>query len=247
MRRHLERAVQLATEQGRPAGRCQALSLLALKAARLGAERDDQDLLALAERSARDAKGLMEILPGHPPWGMEADAALAQVKLAKGEPEQAVELARAAIVGLIEARHEDLPVDALIAVGRVMMAAASEPEQETVRFQLGLLLAMAAMRTFDEDIRARWFRGPVGGELTKIVGPLQTLDRPDGEHPGVALGDADMALLRLLTQGRTNQEISEELGVDEENVRRRLAEMFSRIGASSRAEATAFAFRERAV
>jgi DNA-binding CsgD family transcriptional regulator len=247
MRRHLERAVQLATEQGRPADRCQSLALLGLKAARLGSEREDQDLLALADRSARDAKALMEILPGHPPWGIEADAALAQVMLARGEGEQAVNLAREAIVGLIEARHEDLPVDALIAVGRVIMTAASEPEQEMVRFQLGLLLAMAAMRTFDEDIRARWFRGPVGGELAKIVGPLQTLDRPDGEQPGVALGDEDLSLLRLLTQGRTNQEISEDLGVDEEHVRRRLAEMFSRIGASSRAEATAFAFRERTI
>jgi DNA-binding CsgD family transcriptional regulator len=247
MRRHLERAVQLATEQGRPAGRCQALAFLALKAARLGSERDDRELLGLAERSALDAKGLCEILSGHPPWAIEADAALAQVALATGEPEQAVELARSAISGLIEARHEDLPVDALIAVGRVMMTAASEPEQEMVRFQLGLLLAMAAMRTFDEDVRARWFRGPVGGELSKVVGPLQTLDRADEQQSGVSLGESEMALIRLLTQGLTNGEIAEEVGATEEEIRRRLGEMFSKIGASSRAEATAFAFRERVV
>jgi DNA-binding CsgD family transcriptional regulator len=246
MRRHLERAVQLATEQGRPAARCQSLAVLALKAARLGADRGDPELVDLAERSARDAKGLIEILPGHPPWGIEADAALAQVTLAKGQPEEAVNLAREAIAGLIEARHEDLPLDALIAVGRVVMTAASAPEQEMVRFQLGLLLAMAAMRTYDEDVRARWFRGPVGGELSKIVGPLQTLDRSDGQRqPGLSLDEQEMSLIRLLTQGRTNQEIGEELGMSEEDVRRRLAEMFSKIGASSRAEATAFAFREQ--
>ena len=39
--------------------------------------------LKLAERSAQDAKELMGILPGHPPWGAEADAALAQVALAR--------------------------------------------------------------------------------------------------------------------------------------------------------------------
>ena len=86
MREHLGRAVRLATEQGRPAARCEALARLALEAATLGAERADEELLALAEQSAKDAKELMGVLPGHPPWGAEADAALAQVALARAEP-----------------------------------------------------------------------------------------------------------------------------------------------------------------
>jgi DNA-binding NarL/FixJ family response regulator len=45
-------------------------------------------------------------------------------------------------------------------------------------------------------------------------------------------------------QGKTNREIAEELGVDETAVTRRLAELYARIGASSRAEATALAFRQ---
>ena len=56
---------------------------------------------------------------------------------------------------------------------------------------------------------------------------------------------SDTALLRSLVQGKTNREIAEELGVDEQTVTRRLGELFVRIGASSRAEATAFAFQER--
>jgi DNA-binding NarL/FixJ family response regulator len=64
---------------------------------------------------------------------------------------------------------------------------------------------------------------------------------PDGE---VREG-ADTALLRSLVQGKTNREIGEELGMDEQAVTRRLGELFARIGASSRAEATAFAFHER--
>jgi DNA-binding CsgD family transcriptional regulator/tetratricopeptide (TPR) repeat protein len=249
MRRHLERAVELATEQGRPAARCEALALLALKSARLGVDRGDQELLAVAESSARDAKAVAELLTGHPPWGIEANAALAQVMLAKGSSEEAVNLAREAMVGLISARHEDLPVDAVIAMGRVMMAAASQPEQEMFRFQVGVILAMTAMRTFDEDARARWFRGPIGGELSRIVGPIERLSRPggNGDEPAVALEESDTAVLRLLTQGRTNAEIAAELRIAEEDVRRRLAGMFAKIGASSRAEATAFAFRERVV
>jgi len=46
-------------------------------------------------------------------------------------------------------------------------------------------------------------------------------------------------------RGRTNAEIADDLGIGEDDVVRRLGELFAKIGASSRAEATAFAFRER--
>ncbi|MEX2422007.1 MAG: LuxR C-terminal-related transcriptional regulator, partial [Actinomycetota bacterium] len=70
----------------------------------------------------------------------------------------------------------------------------------------------------------------------------------DGGHgAGAGLDEADSALLRSLIQGRTNQEIAQEMGLDEKAVARRLGELFARIGTSSRAEATAFAFRERVV
>ena len=39
---------------------------------------------ALAQRAATEAKGLMAILPGHPLWGAQADAALARVYRARG-------------------------------------------------------------------------------------------------------------------------------------------------------------------
>ena len=247
MRRHLERAVQLATEQGRPAARCETLARLAIGSARLGVERDDQELMALAEASAREAKALIQLLSGHPPWGVQADAALAEVALARGATEEAIEAARNALIGIMAAMHEDLPMDAVRAVGKVYMAAASEPEKELVRYQIGLTLAMTAMRTFDEDIRSRWFRGPIGRELVALAGPLDAVRSPEGDGAAVALEESDLSLLRLLTEGHTNQEIAQELGLEQEEVRRRLAEMFARIGASSRAEATAFAFRERVV
>src|SRR6266511_1284859 len=111
MRRHLERAVALATEQGRPAARCEALARLAVEASRLGAKQDDEELLALAERSARGAKELIELLPGHAPWGAQADAALAEVALSRGDPEEALEAARSAMAALESAMHEDVYLD----------------------------------------------------------------------------------------------------------------------------------------
>jgi DNA-binding CsgD family transcriptional regulator len=247
MRTHLERALRLATEQGRPAGRCEALARLAVESGRLGAQQDDEELLALAERSAKEAKDLMELLPGHPPWGAQADAALAEVALARGDADQAAEAARSAFAALESAMHEDLYLDVVLPVARTFLAAGTESERQMVGLYLNVMLAMLAQRTFDEDVRVRWFRSPVGRELTRLAGSVQP--PPGAQDPTAdrALGESDTALLRLLIEGRTNREIAEELTVSEDEVAHRLTEMFARIGASSRAEATAFAFREQVV
>jgi DNA-binding NarL/FixJ family response regulator len=247
MRSHLERAVQLATEQGRPAARCEALTLLAVEAARMGIERDDEELVALAERSAEEAKSIVELLPGQPPWGAQADAALASIALVRGEIEDAVAAARSAFQALNSSYQEDAHLEVFVPVAEALLAGGTEEEQEMVRKFLRLTLAMAAQRTADEDVRVRWLRGPWGRELVRLVGPLdeQAL-RPAGDG-APALADADSKLLGLLAEGLTNREIAARLGVEEVEVTRRLGEMLGRIGASSRAEATAFAFREGVV
>ena len=243
-RRHLERAVELATEQGNAAGRCEALAQLALETVRLGAERDDAELLEVAERSARAAAALAVDLPGHPPWGAQADAGLARIALARGDTDAALDHARAAGAGLLAAHQEDLHLDILLPIAQVF-ATTGAPEWEPTRDWIQLSLAMVAQRTLDEDVRVRWFRGPVVRELSALTGPLEVGAGADGREPTIALDEADAELLRCLIQGRTNAEIAEELGLDEPAVARRLGELFARIGTSSRAEATAFAFRER--
>jgi DNA-binding CsgD family transcriptional regulator len=218
-----------------------------VESGRLGAQQDDEELLALAERSAKEAKDLMELLPGHPPWGAQADAALAEVALARGDADQAAEAARSAFAALESAMHEDLYLDVVLPVARTFLAAGTESERQMVGLYLNVMLAMLAQRTFDEDVRVRWFRSPVGRELTRLAGSVQP--PPGAQDPTAdrALGESDTALLRLLIEGRTNREIAEELTVSEDEVAHRLTEMFARIGASSRAEATAFAFREQVV
>jgi DNA-binding NarL/FixJ family response regulator len=84
--------------------------------------------------------------------------------------------------------------------------------------------------------------------MTRLAGPIKYVSNvPDGNgHPsGDDAADQDSQLLRSLVQGKTNGEIAEEIGIDEQAVARRLGELFARIGASSRAEATALAFRQR--
>jgi DNA-binding NarL/FixJ family response regulator len=70
----------------------------------------------------------------------------------------------------------------------------------------------------------------------------------DGSRAAVAdLDEDETHLLWLLIEGWTNHEIAAELAVSEEVVARRLAEMYARIGVSSRGEAAVFAFREGVV
>jgi tetratricopeptide (TPR) repeat protein/DNA-binding CsgD family transcriptional regulator len=254
MRRHLERAVELAVETGKPAARSEALSTLALEASRLGVEREatgvetvstDHDLLEVAERAAKETAELIPSLPGHPPWGAQADAALARVALARGRPEEAAEHARSAMASLDSAKREDLHLDIVLPAADVLFATGA-PEWESLRPFLQLSLAMIAQRTLDENVRVRWFRGPIGREMTRLSGPLESATAANATG-GADLAGPDAELLRSLIQGRTNREIAEELGIDEQAVTRRLAELFATIGATSRAEATAFAFRQRVV
>ncbi|HKN81009.1 MAG TPA: helix-turn-helix transcriptional regulator, partial [Actinomycetota bacterium] len=198
----------------------------------------------VAERSARAAAELAAELPGHPPWGAQADAVLARVALGRGDTDTALGHARAAGAALTAARQEDLHLDILLPIAQVF-AAAGAPEWEQTRDWIQLALAMVAQRTLDEDVRVRWFRGPIARELSALTGPLDVSAGAEGHEPTFALDEADAELLRCLIQGRTNAEIAEELGLDEPTVARRLGELFARIGTSSRAEATAFAFRER--
>ena len=251
MCRHLERAARLATEQGRPAARCEALATLASAAALLGAERGDEELLALAERSANDAKELMRVLPGHPPWGAEADSALAQVALARGAEEEAAQAARSALEALQSARFEDLSLHIVVPAAGVLIATGTEEERSAVQHQLTLVAALIAQRITDESIRVQWFRGPVGRELSRLAGGSPGGERSsdlasDGER-AAGLGDDDTRLLWLLIEGWANREIAAELGMSEEAVARRLAEMYAKIGVSSRGQAAMFAFREGVV
>ena len=85
-------------------------------------------------------------------------------------------------------------------------------------------------------MRVRWFRGPVGRDLSRLTEPRA------GERRGEE-SDWNGVLAWLLVEGRTNEEIARELGVGEDVVARRVAEMYARVGVSSPAEGAVFALR----
>jgi DNA-binding NarL/FixJ family response regulator len=109
------------------------------------------------------------------------------------------------------------------------------------------MLAFVAQRTIDEEIRVRWFRGPVGRAMSEIGGSIDPASAPRGFDALEGLDEDDQELLRLLTQGMPNRDIAEHLDVPEDQMVVRLGRLYAKIGVSSRADATTFAFRERVV
>ncbi len=245
MRAHLERAVELAMETGQSAARCEALSTLAVAASRLGAERDDDELLDVAERTGREAMELCGALPGHPPWVARAAAALARVALVRGRTEEAADLAGSAMESLRSAMHEDLELDVLLPAAAVFEATGAL-EWDDVRQYLQMS-PRDDRPTHPGRGRARPLvprAGRPGDDTARRTDPVV---RGRGCRWGrrrrrrVGLGRSSGASCR----GRPTPRSRRTSDLEEEVVARRLGELFARVGASSRAEATAFAFRER--
>jgi DNA-binding NarL/FixJ family response regulator len=190
----------------------------------------------------------MSVLPGHPQWGSQADAALAGVWLARGDEKKAVQAARSALASLDAGMHEDLYPDVVLPAAVVLDAAGTEEDRAAVRARLKVMVWMVAQRTLDEDVRVRWFRGPVGRELVRLSGSLEPAHaEPSAQAAEDTFTEDETAFLRLLTEGRTNREIAEELSLPEEEVVRKLGQIFTKLGASSRTEATLFTFVQGAV
>ena len=247
MREHLEKAVSMATDGGRPSARCEALARLAIESARLipvGGP-PDPTLAELAERAAAQVKELLPLLPGHAPWGAQADAALAVVALARGDVESAASAGGAAFQALQAGLHEDVSLEIVIPAARAVLAGGTPEMQGFVRGFLRQTLARIAQGTADETVRVAWLTGPVGRDLVELAGPM---DAPaatagDADTGQPELDEAERRLLQLLTEGRSNSEIATEIDSTEAEVVTRLAQLFARLGTSSRAEATSLAFR----
>jgi DNA-binding CsgD family transcriptional regulator len=248
MRDNLQRAVQLAMDQGRAAARCEALALLAREAARLGADRTDEELLSLAEQTAEEARRLAPLLAGRHPWVAQADAALARVSRARGDDQRALLHGRAVFDFLQGAEREDMYLEIVLPAADAVIAAGTQDEVAALRGQLRLTLALLTQHFADEDVRARWFTGPIGQELRRLAA-METLPASPSEGwSGPAnLTTADSNLLRLLAEGGTNREIADQLGVSTDEISHQLAALFAKIGATSRADATSTALMGRLI
>jgi DNA-binding NarL/FixJ family response regulator len=238
MQEHLERAARLADDQDLPPATCEALGLLALEAARLGRVRSDESLIRLAERSAENVTRQSSVLPGHPPWQAQALAARASAALFRGDAQTAAGLGKQAFEAHDAAMREDLDLDIILPAAEAIIAGGTSEEAAAVRERLQMVLGLQSQRILDEKVRVEWFQSQMGRDLVRLAGTLPTVEAADSGHQRNGLTEEDSKLLGLLVEGRTNQEIADAIGSDERTVATRLADLFVKIGASSRADAT---------
>lgn len=63
-------------------------------------------------------------------------------------------------------------------------------------------------------------------------------------NPPSELSEREVQILKLVAQGRTNQEIADHLGLSEKTVRNRLSEIFQKLHLNNRTQAALYALRE---
>jgi DNA-binding NarL/FixJ family response regulator len=156
---------------------------------------------------------------GSPFLQARASHATAATLLAEGRATDALRASRQALRKWTEL---DAPYEA--ALTRVLIAEACVAVGDTE----GSELATSAARATFEALGA-------APDLARIEGEAE-VSRPDG------LTSRELEVLRVLAQGKTNRVIAEKLFISEKTVASHVSHIFTKLGVSSRAAATAYAY-----
>jgi DNA-binding NarL/FixJ family response regulator len=152
-----------------------------------------------------------------------SDRAIGAVELADGDPGAALAPLRRASSGFrnVEAAYDVARTGILIARARRALGdeEGAKLEFEASRAAFDSLGAMADLAMLDRLVSGR-----------KTTG-----DR--------LLTAREVQVLRLVARGSTNRSIGAELGLSERTVDRHVSNIFAKLGVSSRAAATAFAYK----
>jgi DNA-binding NarL/FixJ family response regulator len=74
---------------------------------------------------------------------------------------------------------------------------------------------------------------------------VAALTAQDGSHATGGLTGREVEVLRLIATGATNRTIATELAISEKTVARHVSNIFTKLDLSSRAAATAYAYRHK--
>jgi ATP/maltotriose-dependent transcriptional regulator MalT len=147
--------------------------------------------------------------------------------------------------GVVDLAGDDAPA-ALVALRRACRAWQElDAPRETARTRVLIGRACAALG--DPDTAAMELEA--ARETFAKLGAAPDLARVDALIPRGAgrddhgLTTRELEILRVLATGKTNREIAAALVISDHTVRRHLQNIFAKLGVSSRAAATAFAFR----
>jgi DNA-binding NarL/FixJ family response regulator len=87
---------------------------------------------------------------------------------------------------------------------------------------------------------ATWAFGQLGA--VPDVAQAQSLSRTAAAKPASGLTSRELEVLRLVAAGKTNRSIAAELFLSEKTVARHVSNIFTKLGVSNRAAATAYAY-----
>ena len=183
--------------------------------------------IALAEGDLEAARGAAEEIDtiareiGTPAFGATSATAAGAVAFGEGDVSSALASLRAAC-----AAWQDLRLPHETALARVLYARALRANGDE---DGGTLELRAALTTFERL-----------GATPDALAARRLLDLPDELPAGLTAREAEV--LRLVASGKTNRDIAVELVISEHTVSRHLQNMYAKLGVSSRAAATAFAF-----
>jgi DNA-binding CsgD family transcriptional regulator len=109
-----------------------------------------------------------------------------------------------------------------------------------------VLVGLACRQLGDEDTAemeldaARWVFEQLGA--APDLARAQALSRATATKPAGGLTARELEVLRLVATGKTNRSIAADLFVSEKTVARHVSNIFTKLGLSSRAAATAYAY-----
>jgi DNA-binding CsgD family transcriptional regulator len=175
-----------------------------------------------AARDAAAELGTIATTLGSPYLGAQAARATGAVRLAEGEP-----------------------ADALVALRRASRDLAElEAPYEAARTRV--LIAAACRALGDNDGEALELRAARAVFATLNAAPdLAALDKPhapaDRDLPG-GLTAREVEILALVASGKTNRAIAQDLTVSEKTVASHISHILTKLGVPSRAAATAYAY-----
>ncbi len=172
-------------------------------------------------RTAADELTTIAAASGMPAFDAGAAMAAGAVHLAEGNTNAALQHLRRATAAYQDLR---LPYEAAMARAMYGRALRAGGDEDGARAEL-----RAALATF-ERLGAR----PDARETARL------LESPDALPSGLTPRECEV--LRLVAAGKTNRDIAVELVISEHTVARHLQNIFGKIGVSSRAAATAYAY-----
>ena len=173
----------------------------------------------------------------------DASIATEMARLSVERPDFAMRVQAATRLS-IAADAEKLQLPALILAERIpnfpMVAEAQKLAASIPGARLRILDPFAATSSQDHDIPPAFTA--ISEFLTGLAG-----DDADRPHPLPRLSRRELEVLRLVASGRSNQEIADKLVISSNTVARHLSNVYDKTGAANRAEATAFASRNRLI